>query len=332
MIKLSRRKFSQNIAVAVAACVMPASLRAQTAKWTPSKNVEFIVPTAAGSTMDLLARLIADVWSRNSLVSSTVTVQAKGGSGGAIAWSYVSRKAGDGHFLAISGPTLLSNDILGIGDLSYKDVTPIAQLFTEYTCFVVNADGPIKSGNDLVKALKSPKPPTVGVAPGLGGSSHVALLKLADAAQIEQSKLTIVPYKGANESITAVMGNHIDVTSATMSVVAPMLDAGKLRPIAIAAPQRLEGAHADIPTWRELGFDAVEGNWRGVVGPKNLGEAEVAFWSGRLAEVVKTEEWNASLKRNYWNADFSTGAASVRFLDTQYAELRSTLANLRVGK
>jgi putative tricarboxylic transport membrane protein len=307
-------------------------LRAQNAKWAPSKNVEFIVPAAAGSTMDLLARLITDVWSRNSLVNSTVTVQAKGGSGGAIAWSYVSRKAGDGHFLAISGPTLLSNDILGIGDLSYKDVTPIAQLFTEYTCFVVNADGPIKSGNDLVKALKSAKPPTVGVAPGLGGSSHVALLKLADAAQIEHSKLTIVPYKGANESITAVMGNHIDVTSATMSVVAPMLDAGKLRPIAIAAPQRLEGAHADIPTWRELGLNAVEGNWRGVVGPKGLGEPEIAFWSGRLAEVVKTEEWNASLKRNYWNSDFSTGAACIRFLDTQYAELRSTLASLRVSK
>ena len=328
---LSRRHVVRAFAGAAAACTLPARLRAQ-ASWKPTKNVEFIVPTAAGSTMDLLARIIAEIWSRNSLVNATVTVQAKGGSGGAIAWSYVSRKTGDGHYLAISGPTLLSNEILNIGDLTYKDVTPIAQLFTEYTCFVANADGPIKSGGDLVKALKSATPPSVGVAPGLGGSSHVALLKLARAAQIDTAKMTIVPFKAANESITAVLGNHINVTSATMSVVAPMLEADKLRPIAIAAPQRLEGKYANIPTWRELGLDVVEGNWRGVVGPKNLSDAEVAFWSSRLAEVVKTEEWNASLRRNYWNAEFLTGAECQRFLDTQYDELRVTLANLSVAK
>jgi putative tricarboxylic transport membrane protein len=331
MTTISRRGFIGSLA-ATAVSTIPSLRNACAADWTPSKNVEFIVPTAAGSTMDLLARLITDVWSRKKLVPTTVTVQAKGGSGGAIAWSYVSRREGDGHFIAISGPTLLSNDILGIGDMSYKDVTPIAQLFTEYTCFVANASGPIKTGKDLVNALKSPNPPSVGVAPGLGGSSHVALLKLADAANIDHGKLTIVPFKGANESITAVMGNHIDITSATMSVVAPMMDAGKLRPIAIAAPQRLEGVHADIPTWRETGFNVVEGNWRGIVGAKNLGDAEIAFWSGKIAEVVKTDEWSASLKRNYWNADFSTGAECRRFLDTQYAELRVTLANLRVSK
>lgn len=332
MSEVNRRDVLQGALGLAAACVMPSRAWAQASGWAPRKNVEFIVPTAVGSTMDLLARVIADIWARNNLVSSTVTVQAKAGSGGAIAWSYVSRKNGDGHYLAISGPTLLSNDILNIGDLSYKDVTPIAQLFTEYTCFVVNADGPIKSGKDLVAALKSPKPPSVGVAPGLGGSSHVALLKLARAAQIAPGTMTIVPFKGANESITAVLGNHIDVTSATMSVVAPMLEGGKIRPIAIAAPQRLEGRYTDIPTWREIGFDAVEGNWRGVVGPKNLGEPEVSYWASRLADVTKTEEWNASLARNYWNADFSTGADCRRFLDTQYEELKSTLANLRLAK
>ena len=332
MSKASRRDVIHGAISMAAVFAMPGRSLAQAPGWSPHKNVEFIVPTAVGSTMDLLARIITDIWSRNNLVSSTVTVQAKPGSGGAIAWSYVSRKTGDGHYLAISGPTLLSNEILNIGDLSYKDVTPIAQLFTEYTCFVANAEGPIKTGKDLVAALKSPKPPPVGVAPGLGGSSHVALLKLARAARIDPGTLTIVPFKGANESITAVLGNHIDVTSATMSVVAPMLDGGKIRPIAIAAPQRLEGKYANIPTWREIGFDAVEGNWRGVIGPKNLGEPEVTYWASRLAEVIKTDEWNASLARNYWNADFSTGPDCRRFLDTQYEELRGTLANLRLAK
>jgi putative tricarboxylic transport membrane protein len=314
------------------ACNLPLKVHADPSQWSPQKNVEFIVPTAAGSSMDVLARTIQEIWQKNQLVTTSITVQAKAGSGGAIAWSYVSRKTGDGHYIAISGPTLLANDILGVGDLSYKDVTPIAQLFTEYTAFVVHADGPIKTGNDLVNAARTSSPPAIGVAPGFGGSSHVALLKLARAANIEPKSLTIVPFKGANESVTALLGRHIDVSIATMSVVAPFLASGELRAIAIAAPKRLSGPQSVIPTWKELGFDVVEGNWRGVIGPKNLGEAEIAFWNSRLSEATKSEAWIASLKRNHWDADFGSSADSRRFLDTQYEELKSTLAALRNAK
>ena len=319
-------------AVLAFAGAVPGQLHSQPERWSPQKNVEFIVPTAPGSTMDVLARTIQETFQKKHLVDASITVQAKPGSGGAIAWTYVSRKIGDGHYIAISGPTLLANDILGVGDLSYKDVTPIAQLFTEYTGFAVHANGSLKTGGDLVNALRTSSPPSVGVAPGFGGSNHIALLKLARAAHIEPSSLTIVPFKGANESVTALLGRHIDVTVGTMSVLAPFLDSGELRAIAIAAPKRLGGSQSVIPTWRELGFDVVEGNWRGVVGPKSLGEAEVAFWSGRLSEVVKTDAWMTSLKRNFWDADFGNGAASKRFLNSQYEEMRSTFTAVHLVK
>ena len=175
-------------------------------------------------------------------------------------------------------------------------------------------------------------PPSVGIAPGFGSSSHVALLKLARATGIDPNHLTVVPFKGANESVTALLGRHIDVTIGTMSVLAPFLASGELRAIAIAAPKRLGGSQSAIPTWRELGFDVVEGNWRGVVGPKNLGEAEVVFWSEKLSEVVKTDGWMANLKRNFWDADFGNSAASKRFLDAQYEEMRSTFAAVHLVK
>ena len=222
--------------------------------------------------------------------------------------------------------------MLSVGELKYKDVTPIAQLFTEYDVFVVNAESPIKTGTDLVKALKTATPPSVGVAPGFGGSSHVAILKLARVAGIDPNRLTIVPFKGANESVLSVLGGHTDVAIGTVSVLAPQLATGKLRAFAISAPRRLAGTMSAIPTWKEQGFDLVEGNWRGIVGAKDLGDAEIAFWSSRLAEVVKTTEWTANLERNYWDADFMTGADARRFLDNQYEELRSTLTNLRVSK
>ena len=124
MINPNRRSFIRAVLGGTSAglltCAMPGSVFSQPATWKPQKNVEFIVPTSAGSTMDQLARVILDIWQRRHLVDTTITVQAKPGAGGAVAWTYVSRNTGDGHFIAISGPTLLANDVLGVGGLKYK--------------------------------------------------------------------------------------------------------------------------------------------------------------------------------------------------------------------
>lgn len=335
MSKASLKKPMRAIAAltaAVAGLAVVSGAWAEPAQWSPQRNVEFIVPTAAGSTMDLLARVIQKIWQEQHAVDASMTVEAKSGAGGSLAWSYVSRKQGDGHYLAISGPTMLANEILHVGDASYRDVTPIAQLFTEYTVFAVRADGPIKTGADLVDAMRNSKTLSIGVAPGFGGSNHVAFLKLARAAKIDPNSLTIVPFRGANESVTALLGSHIDVADATMSALAPFLRSGKLRAIAIAAPKRLEGEHADIPTWKELGFDVVEGNWRGIIGPKNLPPAQLAYWDRRVAQLVTSPEWVDVLKRYQWDADYANSADSKRFLDRQFEELKSTFANLKMSK
>ena len=306
--------------------------RAEPAVWEPQRNVEFVVPTEAGSTMDVLARAMQKIWQQTHAVNVSMTVEARSGAGGAVAWTYVSRKNGDGHYIAISGPTLLSNSLLGVGDLNYKDITPIAQLFTEYTVFAVRADGPIKTGADLVNAMRTSSTLSIGVAPGFGGSNHVAVLKLARAANIDPSKLAIAPYRGANESVQALLGGHIDVAPATLSALLPFLDSGKLRAVAVAAPHRLAGAQADIPTWKEQGFDAVEGNWRGIVGSQNLKPAGLAYWNTRVGELVKTDDWAQVLKQYHWDADYADAAGSKRFLDARYQELQSTFANLHLSK
>jgi putative tricarboxylic transport membrane protein len=303
-----------------------------TAVWEPQRNVEFIVPTEAGSTMDLLAREIQNIWQRTQAVNVPITVEARSGAGGSVAWTYVSRKTGDGHYIAISGPTLLSNSLLGTGELSYKDITPIAQLFTEYTVFAVHADGPIKTGRDLVDAMRTSSTLSFGVAPGFGGSSHVAVVKLANAANIDPRKLVIAPYRGANESIQALLGGHIDVAPATISAIEPFLDSDKLRAVAVAAPHRLAGTPSNIPTWKEQGFNVVEGNWRGIVGPQDLRAAELAYWNTRVAGLVKTDDWAKVLTKYHWDADYADAEGSKHFLDARYGELQVTFAKLQLMK
>jgi putative tricarboxylic transport membrane protein len=317
--------------VAAVVVMLGAPARTPAAKpWKPDHNVEFIVPTAPGSTMDLLARVIQKIWQEQRAVEVPLTVEAKSGAGGAVAWTYVSRKQGDGHYIAISGPTLLANEILHVGELSYRDVTPIAQLFTEYTVFAVRADGPIKTGADLVNAMRTSRTLSIGVAPGFGGSNHVAFLKLAAAANIDPNTLTIVPFRGANDSVTALLGGHIEVADATMSALAPFLHSGKLRAIAVAAPKRLQGDQVNVPTWKEQGFDVVEGNWRGIVGPKDLSPAALAYWDSRVAQLIKSPEWADVLKRYQWDSDYANSGDSKRFLDRQFDELKLTFGRLKV--
>jgi len=313
-----------------AIAALGAGSSAQAEEWAPQHNVEFIVPTAAGSTMDLLARVIQKIWDEQHAINASMTVEAKAGAGGAVAWTYVSRRVGDGHVIAISGPTLLANDILHVGELHYGDVTPIAQLFNEYVVFAVRSDEPIKTGADLVAAMRTSKTLSIGVAPGFGGSNHVAVLKLARAAHIDPNNLTIAPFKGANEAVNNLLGGHVDVTISTVSAIAPFVKAGRLRAIAVAAPSRL--SDLNVPTWRELGYDVTEGNWRGIVGPKNLDRAEIAYWDKRVAELVKTQTWAEMLKRYGWDADYADSVDAKRFLDARYQELKSIFADLKMSK
>lgn len=329
MIETTHRRFiGLAAAIGCLAATLPHLALGEPAQWMPQRDVEFIVPTAAGSTMDVLARSIQKIWQDQHAVNVPITVEAKPGAGGAVAWTYLSRQAGDGHLIAISGPTLLANDVLNVGELKYADVTPIAQLFTEYTVFAVRGDSPIKTGTDLVDAMRTSTTLSIGVAPGFGGSNHVAVLKLAKAAKIDISKLAVVPFHGANEAITALLGGHIDMADATISAMEPFLNSGKLRAVAVAAPQRLAGPQSAIPTWKEQGYDVVEGNWRGIVGPPKLDAAELAYWDERVAALVKTTMWADILRQYHWDAAYADSAGAKRFLDTQYEELRATLANL----
>ena len=135
--------------LALAGAIGPCAPAAAQAS-SPQRNVELIVPNAPGGSLDASARLIQQLWQIQ--VSSTVVNRAGGEH--AIAYTYLSQRAGDPHFLSMASPVLLSNHLSGRAQVTYTDVTPVATLITEYYLFVVRADSPLKSGCDMIKALK----------------------------------------------------------------------------------------------------------------------------------------------------------------------------------
>ena len=105
-----------------------------------------------------------------------------------------------------------------------------------------------------------------------------------------------------------------------------------MRVIAVAAPQRLTGALANVPTWKEQGIDLAYGAWRAVMGPKGLTAAQVAYWENALRKVTVTPEWKADLERNYWTEEFITGAELRKEIESDYAATKAVLVDLGLAK
>ena len=196
---------------------------------------------------------------------------SKPGSGGNMAFAYLAQHAGDPHYLLIGTPGLVIGQLVGYTQFRHTDFTPIASLVNDYTVFAVNAASSFRTGKDLVdRLLKDPKSVALGVGGAVGGLQTLPAGLLMKAAGGNPRDLKVVAFKGSAESVTNLLGGHIDlVTTAAGNAVDHV---GKLRVVAVAAPQRFGGALAGVPTWREQGFDVVfgalardrgtQGSWR----------------------------------------------------------------------
>ena len=114
---------------AALALALPSIATAQS--WKPSRHVELVAPSAAGGGSDTIARLVQRVLQENKIVEVPVNVVNKAGAGGTLAWSGLNQHPGDGHYISISTVNLLTNFIAGRSPLSYAELTPLAQLFSD---------------------------------------------------------------------------------------------------------------------------------------------------------------------------------------------------------
>jgi putative tricarboxylic transport membrane protein len=317
-------------ALAMASALWAHDARAQA--WKPERNVELIVPGGAGGGQDRTARIMQKVM-QDGLVPTSVSVVNRAGGGSNIAYVYLNQFTGDGHYLASATATLLTNHILGTSPLNYTHFTPVSVLYGEYIGFAVNADGPFKSGEDIIARMKS-APESVSFAFGTsaGNANHIGIALALKAAGIDASKMKAVVFKASIEATNALMGGHVDAVATPISTYLPVLGTGKLRIVAIAAPQRVGGKFADVPTWKEQGYDVVMPSFRMFIGAKGLTAAQLRYWDGVFAKLAASEDWKKELAANEWQDSYMTSAQSLRFLDARYTEYQKILTELKLAR
>jgi len=315
----------------VLALILPGAARAQA--WSPQKNVEIIVPVVPGGTNDKLARAIERTLVGGKLVNTSVTVVHRAGGGNQIAYAYVSQHAGDPHFLLMGTSTLITAHAMGTSKMSYSEFTPIASIFNDYVVLTVNAASPLRDGNDLIARMRADaQSMPLGFSSSLGNHHHIIAGLFMKGIGASPRDLKTVIFKGSSESLTALLGGHIEMVSTGAGNAAPHMAAGKLRVLGVSSGQRLPGTMADVPTWKEQGVDLVYGSWRSVVGPKGLTGEQVAFWENALRKVVESADWKAELERNYWGDFFMTGAEFRKTIDSEYRAMKGVLVELGLAK
>ena len=320
-------------AIVIAACVLQGSAPTAVAQWLPSKNVEIIAPSAAGSGLDAVARLVQRVLQDKRLVNASLTVVDKAGGGNAVGFNYLNSRPADGHAVLVTPLTIITNRITGANQISYQDITPIAMLADEHIAFVVNAGSPMKTGRDLLDRVKrDPASVSMALAAALGNANHIAMSLVAKSLGADPKRLRIAVFNSSGESITAALGGHIELAVTTTGVLGSHVQAGRLRVLAVASAARLPGVLAQTPTWREQGVDVVFSSWRALIGPRGMGAEQVAYWDALMAKLSAQDEWQRDLDQNALTPAYLGADATRKLFAQQGEQLRAILADLGLAR
>lgn len=281
----------------------------------PSRIIKLVVPYPAGGAVDIIGRLLAEHLQRE--LNATIIVENKAGAGGTIGANAVAKAAPDGYTILLSGAATHAFAPSLFKALPYDplaDFTPITQVSEGYLALTVKADSGIKDLAGFIATMKDKGASSNYASNGFGTYPHLAMELLKQTAGIE---LTHVPFKGGNESVTALLGGQVQVTLNHLPVIQPQADAGAFRVLATSGPVRAR-AFPDVPTLKESGYDVVASAWFGLFAPAGTPREIVERISTAAARAAKNPELQEKLRIQ---GDEVRVEGSENFLTLQKSEL-----------
>jgi len=253
----------------------------------PSKPVHLILPFPPGGGTDILGRLIGEQLTVR--LGQPVVQENRGGAGGNLGAEAVARAAPDGYTLLLAAPTLAISPTL-YPKLAYdplKDLAPIALVATVPNVMVTHPSVPARTLQEFI-ALAKRRPGELNFGSGGAGTSNHLGGELFN--MVAGVKLVHVPYKGVNLAMQDVLAGNVQLVFIGIPAAAPHIRAGKLRALAVVAPQR-SSALPDVPTAAEAGLPGFEvTTWYGVLAPAGTPRAIVERLNTELGRIMLAPE------------------------------------------
>ncbi len=282
---------------AAAALMLGASMAAAVAQEWPTKQVTIIVPFAAGSTPDAMARLMADVMQRR--LNQTVIVENRAGAGGNTGTHVVAKAAPDGHTLGLSimGPLVVNPLIMKTVPYDpAKDITPVSHIASQPGALVVSADSDIATVEGLLAKLKSEGEKITYGSIGKGSVSHLAMALIASQVG---AKPAHIPFAGSPPAITALLRGDVQMGVLPLGAVGELAKEGKLKILAVTTPRRSSFV-PDVPTLAEKGVGGVDADaWTGFIAPPGMDAKLLARINAEVVVAMKDPAVTDKLKAQY---------------------------------
>ena len=296
--KTNRKQFT-TLAIAALAMGLGSAAWAQGAY--PTKTVTMVVPTAAGGTTDLSARMVAQALA--PVLGQSVVVDNKGGGNGNIAASIVKRAEADGYTLLMqySGYHVISPHLTKVAQWAQSDFQPIANVISAPQIIVVRADLPVKTLPELIAYAKANPGKLNYASSGNGSLQHVT------GAMLEQQggiKMVHVPYKGTGPALQDLLGGQVDLTFGTAPPFMPHIQSGKLRVLAVTGKQRLPSL-SQVPTTAEAGYPKVNAtSWFALFAPAATPKPVVDKLAADVRAVVQSAAFQQKAQEQGATAEY----------------------------
>jgi tripartite-type tricarboxylate transporter receptor subunit TctC len=291
----------------------------------PTRPIELISPTSAGSGTDIYARAVADIVRREKLLPQQLLVQNRTGGGSLVAYNYFHTKRGDPYVMMAATGTVAIMAARTDVNIGLENYTPLALLAVDPQAVMVSADSPYKTLRELAEAArKQPDSIVCAITNPLGTGRQVIHLleKLTPGARFK-----FVTFKGGGEAVLSVAGGHTHCTTENLSEALPLLEAKKLRALAVTSLTRLP-QQPDLPTAIEAGYKIDAGTLRGFAFTVGVPREAAVLMEKVLERVHKTPAWQEHVKRHYYEDRYLGNAEYSKLLVRRTEEYRAFFAEV----
>ncbi len=311
------------VALAVVSAVASSAFAAY-----PERPIRIIVPFPPGAGIDLIARLVANKLS--APLGQQVIVDNRAGAGGNIGAEAAARAAPDGYTLLLINNAQTVNAALNPKlpfDVN-RDFAPIAMLAYSPLMLAASNDLPAKTVPDLIALAKTQPGKLNYGSPGPGTPQHLSSEMLNVMADV---KIMHVPYKGQGPAMAALIANEIHVMFGTVAGFAPMVKAGRLRPMAVASARRLKD-YPDLPTIAESGYPSFDVSiWYGLAAPARTPPEIIKRLNDELRRILNTPADQADIEQKGFEVTPSTSDELTAFIRADLARWQELVQKARLS-
>ncbi len=281
------------------------------------ESLHLLIPGGAGGGWDITARAAGRALMASGLVPQ-VSFENRSGAGGGKGVAYLQEAAAQSaDVLMVSSTPIVVRSLKPAFQQNWRQLTPIASLIGDYGAVMVRTDSPFMDFPALVEALRA-APRSIKFAGGSnrGDLDHLILARVFEALELNPADARYVPYGAGGQATLALLSGEVGAMSATVGDAIAHARGGRVRILAVAAPERLE-ALPDVPTFREYGWPVEFLNWRGFFAAPGIAEARRDAFAAVLNQLRATDAWQHARARYGWTEVYHEGPAFSAFLEDQ---------------